>query len=690
METSELFKKIQRPLKLLLRAASVLIAVIAFFALIISIAFIYFEKKYDSKILPNIYVANINVGGKTVEEAEKIIESATAYFDKNGFTFNSPAKKIVIFPTEQVADTDIAVENFSFAIKNTLEDAYDTARNNDFETNTRDKVRLLLSKKSIPLKFALNEARIRDKFNAALPPEETAAKDAEFTIDNGTVLIKPEQDGISVDLDQALLDLGRKISNLDQAPIELKTTVINPKIYQKDFTEHNVEALAQAVLDSAPLTLSFEKQKWQIQKKELGRWITLKKTYDFSSSSTEYFLPDMDKASSTDSLAALCLESSDNTDIFVSINAAKAQAFLTKKVAESVDIEPTNSKFTLSNGRVTAFSTNSAGRKLDLYKNYLRMEYSLANNAKKPVKLITDVVKSDLTEENVNEFGIKELVGVGKSNFSGSPSNRRINIRVGASKLHGVLIKPNEEFSLIKHLGNIDAAGGFLPELVIKDNKTIPEYGGGLCQIGTTMFRAALNSGLPITARQNHSYRVPYYEPAGTDATIYDPWPDLRFINDTGNYILIQMKFSGSNISFEFWGTKDGRKALYPAKPKVYNYVKPAPTKIIETLDLKPGQKKCIERAHTGADAFFEYTIVYADGNTKKQGFTSHYKPWQEVCLLGVEKLSSSAATDVKTADKPVTPKTAPAQTATSTPQVNNASGSTATDVKSSETKTSP
>ena len=70
----------------------------------------------------------------------------------------------------------------------------------------------------------------------------------------------------------------------------------------------------------------------------------------------------------------------------------------------------------------------------------------------------------------------------------------------------------------------------------------MPEYGGGLCQIGTTVFRAAVNSGLPITERRPHAYRVVYYEPAGFDATIYDPRPDLRFINDTENYILIQTK----------------------------------------------------------------------------------------------------------------------------------------------------
>jgi vancomycin resistance protein YoaR len=217
--------------------------------------------------------------------------------------------------------------------------------------------------------------------------------------------------------------------------------------------------------------------------------------------------------------------------------------------------------------------------------------------------------------------------------------NRRHNIKVGAEALHGLLIKPGEEFSLLKALGEIDASNGYLPELVIKENKTVPEYGGGLCQIGTTVFRATFNSGLPVTARRNHSYRVTYYEPAGTDATIYDPAPDYKFVNDTGHYILIQARLDKDDLTFDFWGTKDGREINY-TQPTIYNIVKPAPTKMIETTDLPEGKKKCTESAHAGADAYFDYKVTYSNGEVKNQRFTSHYVPWQAVCLVGVKKIT--------------------------------------------------
>ena len=123
-----------------------------------------------------------------------------------------------------------------------------------------------------------------------------------------------------------------------------------------------------------------------------------------------------------------------------------------------------------------------------------------------------------------------------------------------------MLIKPGEEFSFIKTLGPVDESTGYLPELVIKTDKTVPEFGGGMCQVSTTAFRAALNSGLKVTARTNHAYPVVYYNPQGLDATVYIPNPDLRFINDTPNYILIQTKIVGTQLFFDFYGTSDGRQ----------------------------------------------------------------------------------------------------------------------------------
>jgi vancomycin resistance protein YoaR len=125
------------------------------------------------------------------------------------------------------------------------------------------------------------------------------------------------------------------------------------------------------------------------------------------------------------------------------------------------------------------------------------------------------------------------------------------------------MIKPGEEFSFNKFLGEVDGVNGFLPELVIKAEGIVPEFGGGLCQVSSTAFRAAMNGGLPITERRNHSFAVVYYAPQGTDATIYPGYTDLRFMNNLPSNLLVWTRIEGSKLYFEYYGTKDNRTVAF-------------------------------------------------------------------------------------------------------------------------------
>lgn len=232
-----------------------------------------------------------------------------------------------------------------------------------------------------------------------------------------------------------------------------------------------------------------------------------------------------------------------------------------EKLKNDSRVPAEDAKLSFSGGGVSAFSLSKDGYELDSQKSFDEAMKAFAENpSTKDITLATNALKPAVTSTNLDQYGIKELIGEGVSNFRGSPQNRIHNVTVGASKFNGVLIKPGEEFSFIKTLGPVDASTGYLPELVIKTDKTIPEYGGGMCQVSTTMFRAALNSGLKITARTNHAYPVQYYAPQGLDATVYIPKPDLMFVNDTPNYILVQTHIEGTQLTFDFFGTSDGRE----------------------------------------------------------------------------------------------------------------------------------
>lgn len=221
--------------------------------------------------------------------------------------------------------------------------------------------------------------------------------------------------------------------------------------------------------------------------------------------------------------------------------------------------------------------------------------------------------------ESLKNAGITDLIGVGYSSLKGSPSNRLHNIYTGVSKFNGLLVGVGEEFSFTKNLGHVDAVNGFLPELVIKGDETIPEYGGGLCQVSTTAYRAALYSGVPITMRTNHSYAVSYYAYPygyGLDATIYEPLPDIRFINDTAGSILIQSYVDGTDVYFVFYGTDDGRSVKMEG-PSIYGHNSIAETETIYTDELEPGERKLKEYAHTGFQTDWYRSVFNADGSIR-------------------------------------------------------------------------
>ncbi len=240
----------------------------------------------------------------------------------------------------------------------------------------------------------------------------------------------------------------------------------------------------------------------------------------------------------------------------------------------------------------------------------------------------------NVTLENMTEYGLVDLLGTASTSFKGSSADRIKNIEVGLSKLHGRVIAPGEEFSTVESIGYVNADEGYTQEFIIRNGQSIKEFGGGLCQIATTLFRATLDAGLPVTERVNHSYVVGYYGP-GLDATIYGPHPDLRFVNDTGDYVVLKGRIDGDRLVFEFYGKSDGRKATI-SEPEISNKIEPLPTKYIYTEELPPAEEFCTENRRQGLTAKVDYTVVHSDGEIKKQTFKSTYAPWQAVCYVGV------------------------------------------------------
>lgn len=233
-----------------------------------------------------------------------------------------------------------------------------------------------------------------------------------------------------------------------------------------------------------------------------------------------------------------------------------------ESIAKDINQKPQNAKFQIDEKtkKVTVLEKSQPGIDLEIKESFEKIKKNLNESPEiSYIPLSVIEIDPEIDSNNVAKYEIEELIGIGKSDFTGSSSTRIHNIKVASKKFNGLILKPEEEFSFTTILGEVDETTGYKEELVIKKNQTVPEYGGGICQVSTTMFRVALNSGMKITERHNHSYPVHYYNPPGTDATVYVPLPDLKFKNNSEGYLLIQTKIDEENKKFyiNFYSKKD-------------------------------------------------------------------------------------------------------------------------------------
>lgn len=316
------------------------------------------------------------------------------------------------------------------------------------------------------------------------------------------------------------------------------------------------------------------------------------------------------------------------TETVRGIDVIKLRDYLERKIAPDIFREREDVAIDLDiDGRILFEGAGLYGRRLDSMAAAFAVKMALEND-------ITFVNLPILREEprltvhpKLLKKGIKELVSSGETVFKGSPDNRINNITVGIGRFSGHLIKPGEEFVFGDILGKVDETTGYKKELVIAGDRTVPEYGGGLCQVSTTAYRAALAGGFPVTKRRNHSYAVSYYLPIGLDATVYPPQVDLKFVNDSDSSLLMQSFVRGNKAYYNLYGTKDERD-VQMIGPFYSDRVSPPPPRLEYTTKLPPGEQEVLGHAVSGVKALWYREVTYADPE-KKPYFETIYSVYQ-------------------------------------------------------------
>lgn len=259
-----------------------------------------------------------------------------------------------------------------------------------------------------------------------------------------------------------------------------------------------------------------------------------------------------------------------------------------------------------------------------------------------PVKMMYPRIR----QKNLHELGIVELVGEGKSSFAGSADYRITNIKAASARFDGVLIAPGDTFSFNTQLGSINAEHGFVEGYAVIGNRTQLEWGGGVCQNSTTVFRAAFWAGLPIVERHAHPFYISWYDAfaygdagdgPGMDATIYTGILDVKFVNDTEHWLLMQTDVDLENevLVVQLYGTKPDRQVDLDG-PYISNEVSaPSQPVYVDDPSLPAGTVVQTDAARSGRDIVIHRIISENGIEVASKAFFTRFKPWPNVFVRG-------------------------------------------------------
>ncbi|MEK9158698.1 MAG: VanW family protein, partial [Patescibacteria group bacterium] len=499
------------------------------FIVILSGFVAYLVKLPPQTVAYGASIGPFDVGGMSYDEARQLISSQTNAMENRGIDF---IYKNINFNISSVynslANAELSVTVYDYDAEGSLSAAFALGHSGPGWQIFAERLRLRLFGQKVPLVHLFRESQVLSLLQENFSKWESPVTDAGYILSGEgrpEVKIINESSGKIFNYELATAEFMQRLNNLDPSDVRMKLNQTEPTI--KKAVAESLKPAFERFLAKGPLSFVLsapdgKDKKFVAPPLEWGNWIKIEKR---------------------------------GSEAALAMNKSLVAEYFKEKIAPLAETPVQEARLNIKDGKAVEFIPSQSGEIIDWEKMWPAIEnLVLTDNGLTETALVRQTVQPQTSVASTNDLGIKEIIGLGRTTFAGSPANRRHNIALGAKTLNGILIAPGEKFSLLKALGPVDGEHGYLPELVIKKDKTVPEFGGGLCQIATTIFRAALASGLRILERQSHSYRVPYYEPAGVDATIYDPSPDFRFLNDTDRYILIQSRVEGNFVTFEFWG----------------------------------------------------------------------------------------------------------------------------------------
>lgn len=321
-----------------------------------------------------------------------------------------------------------------------------------------------------------------------------------------------------------------------------------------------------------------------------------------------------------------------------SITEAQAEKIL-KNNEKALIVKTQNASLTRKNGKFKIID-EVEGKTIVYDKSVSTMQNAIADQWDKDNFAIKISVKKEEPKYKAEDLKeVTDVLGTYATSYGSSGYSRCRNVENGCSKINGTTLYPGETLSVYKKVSPFDAENGYYKAGSYSGGEVVQTYGGGICQVSTTLYNAVLRSELKVTERSNHSMVVNYV-PLSADAAIAGTHKDFKFKNNTKTPIYIEGETSGGMIRFTIYG-KETRAKNRTIEFESKTISVSSPGKDIETKDptLEEGKRIVTQSAHTGYTAEL-WKVIYIDGKEKERikVNSSHYNSSPQRVRVGTKK----------------------------------------------------
>lgn len=582
----------------------VLLTTGALVVLAVTLAILFAERELARRIYPNINVRGVAVGGLTPEQARRMIERQYGAF------LYAPVELRYGEQLWRPSSEDLGLR---LAIDEALAAAFAVGRSDTRASNLRTAAAVWQQGVDLPLRLEVDQAAMQRYLLRTASAIEAPPADADLRLDGARISFTPEQWGTQALIDETLQEITAATQALERQPVTIRTRALEPRL--RDSAVAPAVAQLQQIL-AGPVVLEGASGgcvtgcRWELMPEQIARWVTVRRIADATGA----------------------------PGFSVSVDQAGIRGALVP-IAAALREEGSLPRLAWNGGDLQIRSPGEPGRGLDADQALSAVSAALRGGPRQ-LQLPLEPIPPPVTEQNLASLGISAEVGVGVSSFSNSEQYRITNIQAGARQMDGVLIPPGGSFSFNANLGEVTAENGFVEGYAIIDNRTQKEWGGGVCQVSTTVFRAAFFGGMPISERREHAFRIGWYEelgePPGLDAAIFTPYNDLRFTNNSGGWLLMEsaVDLERQRLSVMLYGAPSDRSVSY--EHRVIERT-PAPTEpvYIDDPEQPRGYLRKSDTARGGISVEVRRTVTAGGRVIIQDTFPTTFKPWPDIYVRG-------------------------------------------------------